>query len=394
MSEMPASKTTVTLCPQCQQPLPGDARVCPGCGIDLALLSLLGEKAYLDGMPKFAPMDTTPQWLVPRIGEFLIRENLITEEQLQAALKRQRELSEQGQHVLLGQTLLQMEIVDRATLDRAVTQQIVELHAALQESNRTLKQRVEERTRELRNALERVTELNQIKANLISNISHELRTPLAHIKGYVELFVADEFGKLPEEQADAMAVIRRATNRLGTLIEDLIEFSTASKEGITLQLEKTDLPGMIEEVIQRSQTKAKQTGVSLNWQAEKNLPALKIDRERLSWAVLQLIDNAIKFTPAEGTVHVNAKIVDVGVGITVKDTGIGISDAARERLFEEFFRSPEAKKAFPDGTGLGLSICKRIVDMHAGRIDARPRDEGGTVFTVHLPLSETPAEGV
>jgi signal transduction histidine kinase len=385
MSEMPASQTSVTLCPQCQQPLPGDARVCPGCGIDLALLSLLGEKAYLDGMPKFAPMDTTPQWLVPRIGEFLIRENLITEEQLQAALKRQRELSEQGQHVLLGQTLLQMEIVDRATLDRAVTQQIVELHAALQESNRTLKQRVEERTRELRNALERVTELNQIKANLISNISHELRTPLAHIKGYVELFVAEEFGKLPEEQADAMEIIQRATNRLGTLIEDLIEFSTASREGITLQLEKTDLPGMIEEVIQRSQTKAKQTGVSLNWQADKNLPALKIDRERLSWAVLQLIDNAIKFTPAEGTVHVNAKIVDVGVGITVKDTGIGIAPDKLKEIFEPFHQLDGSPTRRYGGTGLGLSLVKMILEAHGAELVVESEEGKGTTFRFTIP---------
>lgn len=385
MSEMPASQTSVTLCPQCQQPLPGDARVCPGCGIDLALLSLLGEKAYLEGMPKFAPMDTTPQWLVPRIGEFLIREKLISEEQLQAALKRQRELSEQGQHVLLGQTLLQMEIVDRATLDRAVTQQIVELHAALQESNRTLKQRVEERTRELRNALERVTELNQLKANLISNISHELRTPLAHIKGYVELFIADEFGKLPEEQADAMAVIQRATNRLGTLIEDLIEFSTASREGITLQLEKTDLPGMIEEVIQRSQTKAKQTGVTLNWKADKDLPALKIDRERLSWAVLQLIDNAIKFTPAEGKVHVNAKIVDLGVGITVKDTGIGIAPDKLEEIFEPFHQLDGSPTRRYGGTGLGLSLVKMILEAHGAELVVESEEGKGTTFQFTLP---------
>jgi signal transduction histidine kinase len=385
MSKMPASQTSVTLCPQCQQPLPGDARVCPGCGIDLALLSLLGEKAYLEGMPKFAPMDTTPQWLVPRIGEFLIREKLISEEQLQAALKRQRELSEQGQHVLLGQTLLQMEIVDRATLDRAVTQQIVELHAALQESNRTLKQRVEERTRELRNALERVTELNQLKANLISNISHELRTPLAHIKGYVELFIADEFGKLPEEQADAMAVIRRATNRLGTLIEDLIEFSTASREGITLQLEKTDLPGMIEEVIQRSQTKAKQTGVTLNWKADKDLPALKIDRERLSWAVLQLIDNAIKFTPAEGKVHVNAKIVDLGVGITVKDTGIGIAPDKLEEIFEPFHQLDGSPTRRYGGTGLGLSLVKMILEAHGAELVVESEEGKGTTFQFTLP---------
>jgi signal transduction histidine kinase len=388
MSDKPASRRSVTLCPQCQQPLPADARVCPGCGIDLALLSLLGEKAYLEGMPKFAPLDTTPQWLVPRIGEFLIRENLITEEQLKAALKRQKELSDKGQQVLLGQTLLQMEIVDRGTLDRAVTQQIVELHAALQESNRTLQQRVQERTRELRNALERLTELNQIKANLISNISHELRTPLAHIKGYVELIIAGDMGTLSEELGDAMAVIHRATNRLGTLIEDLIEFSTASREGITLQLEQTDLHGLIQAVMERSQAKAQQTGVSLVREDSKDLPALNVDRERLSWAVYQLIDNAIKFTPAEGKVFIGAEKVDLGVQIRIKDTGIGIAQDKLEEIFEPFHQLDGSPTRRYGGTGLGLALVKLILEAHGAGLDVESEEGKGTQFQFTLPWTE------
>ncbi|MFN2274547.1 MAG: histidine kinase dimerization/phospho-acceptor domain-containing protein, partial [Anaerolineales bacterium] len=231
---MPASRPVVMYCPQCEHPLPGDARACPNCGIDLALLSLLGEKAYLDGLPKFAPLDTTPQWLVPRIGDFLIRQGVISPEQLEKSLDVQRAAADKGEHMLLGQTLLKLGFVDRETLDLAVTQQIVELHAALQESNRTLQKRVEERTKELRHALERLTEINQIKANLISNISHELRTPLSHIKGYAELLAAGELGKLEAEPMEAAQVIRRAAERLGSLIEDLIEFSTAAREGLTL----------------------------------------------------------------------------------------------------------------------------------------------------------------
>jgi signal transduction histidine kinase len=367
--------------------MPGDARICPGCGIDLALLSLLGEKAYLEGMPTFAPMDTTPQWLVPRIGEFLIREKLISEAQLRAALKRQKELSEKGKQVLLGQTLLQMEIVDRATLDRAITQQIVELHAALQESNRTLQQRVEERTRELRNALERVTELNQIKANLISNISHELRTPLAHIKGYVELFVADEFGKLPQEQAEAMVVIQRATNRLGTLIEDLIEFSTASREGISLQLEDTDLEALILDVLERSKSKAEQTGVGLSWQAQTDLPTLNIDNQRLSWALFQLVDNAIKFTPTEGKIRISAEVVDLGLRISVKDTGIGISPEKLDEIFEPFHQLDGSPTRRYSGTGLGLSLAKLILEAHGAQLDVESEEGKGTTFHFTLPMN-------
>ncbi len=391
MSDKPASQRSVTLCPQCQTPIPGDARVCPGCGVDLALLSLLGEKAYLEGMPKFAPMDTTPQWLVPRIGEFLIRENLISEEQLQAALRRQKELSDQGQQMLLGQTLLQMEFVDRGTLDRAVTKQIVELHAALQESNRTLQQRVEERTRELRNALERLTEINQIKANLISNISHELRTPLAHIKGYVELFIAGDMGTLSEEQTEAMSVIRRATNRLGTLIEDLIEFSTASREGITLQLEETEIGSLIQGVMERAQAKATQTGVSLNWANGNELPPITVDRERLSWALYQLIENAIKFTPAEGEVVVRAMPADLGILISVKDTGIGIAPDKLEEIFEPFHQLDGSPTRRYGGTGLGLALVKIILEAHGAELSVASEEGRGTEFQFTLPKRESDA---
>jgi signal transduction histidine kinase len=280
-----------------------------------------------------------------------------------------------------------MEVIDRGTLDRAVTQQILELHAALQESNRTLQARVRDRTRELRNALERLTELNQIKANLISNISHELRTPLAHIKGYVELFIAGDLGNLSEEQADAMAVIHRSTNRLGTLIEDLIEFSTASREGLTLQLEEIELDDLIEGVLERSQVKAQQTGVKLDWTSGKDLPSLTIDRERLSWAVFQLIDNAIKFTPSDGEVQVRAETADLGVRITVKDTGIGIAPDKLDEIFEPFHQldgSPTRRYA---GTGLGLSLVKMILEAHGAELGVESEEGKGTAFHFILPRS-------
>jgi signal transduction histidine kinase len=356
----------------------------------LALLSLLGEKAHLEGTPKFASLDTTPAWMVPRIGEFLIREELISDTQLQAALTRQKELSSQGRHVLLGQTLLEMDLIDRETLDRAVTQQIVELHAAVQESNRTLQRRVEERTQELRNALERLTELNQIKANLISNISHELRTPLAHIKGYVELFVAGELGGLGEDQKDAMDVILRATNRLGTLIENLVEFSTASRQGISLDLVETNLQSLIDPILERSQPKAEQAGVSIEWDYTEDLPDLMVDRERLSWALYQLVDNAIKFTPAEGKVRITAEANELGVQLKVIDTGIGIPEHRIEEIFEPFHQLDGSATRRYGGAGLGLSLAKMIIEAHGAELKLESKEGQGTVFHFVLPQS---AEG-
>ncbi|MCK5316419.1 MAG: hypothetical protein KAJ55_00815 [Anaerolineales bacterium] len=379
------SKIQLILCPQCEHTLPGDARVCPNCGIDLALLSLLGEKAYLDGSPIYAPMDTTPQWLVPRIGDFLLKQGEITDEQLNIALTRQKEATESGEHVLLGQTLIELGYLERETLDRAITQQIVELHAALQESNRTLKQRVTERTKELRHALERLTEINQIKANLISNISHELRTPLAHIKGYVELFVAGQLGDLSNEQSEAMQVTLRATNRLGSLIEDLIEFSTASREGITLHLQPVSIPELIDGVFDRSSEKAKKAGVALEPKLEENLPDLQVDPERLSWAIFQLVDNGIKFTPDGGKVNIQVGIKDLGIHFIVSDTGIGIPEDRIHEIFEPFHQLDGSPTRRYGGAGLGLALVKIIVDAHGAELSVESQEGQGTKFEFTIP---------
>ena len=384
-SSQQTSNIQLILCPQCEHPLPGDARACPNCGIDLALLSLLGEKAYLDGSPMYAPMDTTPQWLVPRIGDFLIKQGEITEKQLKMALARQKEAAESGEHVLLGQTLLELGYLERETLDRAITQQIVELHAALQESNRTLQQRVTERTKELRHALERLTEINQIKANLISNISHELRTPLAHIKGYIELFAAGELGDLTEEQNEAIQVTVRSTNRLGGLIEDLIEFSTASREGITLHLQPVSIPELIGDVLTRSTEKAKKAGVSLEAMLANDLPDLQVDPERLSWALFQLVDNGVKFTPDGGKVNVQVGIEDLGIHFVVSDTGIGIPADRIQEIFEPFHQLDGSPTRRYGGAGLGLALVKIIVDAHGAELSVESQEGQGTKFEFTIP---------
>jgi signal transduction histidine kinase len=370
----------VWYCPQCQSPLPGDARACPNCGVDLALLSLLGEKSFLDGLPKFAPMDTTPQWLVPRIGNFLIQQKVITESQLKQALQFQKEASSKGERQLLGQTLLQLGYIDRETLDHVVTQQIVELHAALQESNRTLQLRVNERTKELRHALERLTEINQIKANLISNISHELRTPLAHIKGYVELLAEGELGELAEGQLDAVMVMRRATVKLASLIEDLIEFSAAAREGLTLRLSPVSVKELITNAIERSKPKAEKAGVTLELDCDADVPVVHVDAERLGWVLFQLIDNGIKFTPDGGRVTASARRHETGVELAVSDTGIGIPPDRVEEIFQPFHQLDSSSTRRYGGTGLGLSLVKMIVEAHGAKLKVESTEGEGTAI--------------
>jgi len=381
-----ALETKMLPCPQCKFPIPGDSRTCPNCGVDLALLALLAERSYLSGIPETAPLPDTPSAFVPRIGDYLIEQDLLSDEQLKSALDRQKELADDGERQLLGQTLVEMGMVTRETIDMAITNQIIELHAALTDANRTLELRVSERTSELKAALARLTELNQLKTNLISNVSHELRTPLAHIKGYVELLEEEELGDLTLEQGKAMTVISRATVRLGQLIEDLIAFSTASKEGMQLKLEPISLVDLARDIIDRSKQKAAQEGVRLRMSIDKGIPQIQVDVEKFSWVLYQLLDNAIKFTPEDGSVKLWAEHVSGIVTVAVSDTGIGIPSGKLDEVFQPFHQLDGTATRKFGGTGLGLALVKQIVDAHGSKIIAESMEKKGSTFRFDLPI--------
>jgi signal transduction histidine kinase len=373
-------------CPHCGQRLPFDSRVCPNCGLDLALVSLLAERAYAGGTPPAAIAPTVPETTIPKLGAFLLEQHLVTENQLAVALARQRETEAQGTRQLLGQTLVELGFVTREVIDRAVNRQILELHAALTASNRELEQRVEERTAELRRALERLSELNQLKANLISNVSHELRTPLAHIKGYTELMAEGQLGTLNDEQTNALEVVRRATERLGRLIEDLIEFSSASRTGLALNLTPVVIPELLAEAIASSSEKAGRAGVLLELEAAEPLLRPLADRERLVWVIHQLLDNAIKFTPAQGRVTVRAATEARAVLVEVVDTGIGIPRERIREVFEPFHQLDGSPTRRYGGTGLGLALVRLILDAHGAPLNVESRVGEGTRISFTLPV--------
>jgi signal transduction histidine kinase len=379
-------KLTSVPCPNCGDTLPEDEKTCPNCGVDLLLMTLLTERAYLDGIPGAAPISAAPETLIPRIGDYLLDHGLITEEQLESAVEQQKSLAEKKDHRLLGQMLIEMDYIDAETLDLAINLQIIELHTALREANRTLEQRVEERTVELKSALERLSEANQIKANLISNISHELRTPLAHIKGYVELIKDEDLGVLTDDQKEAIHVMQRSTLRLESLIDDLIEFSTAARGGITLNIESVNITDLAKSVLSQSLKKADKGEVKLKIAVEEHLPNLNADPARLEWVLYQLVDNGIKFTPSGGEVIVGAKAEGKTIKVFVADTGIGIPPGRIEEAFIPFHQLDGSATRRHGGTGLGLALVKLILESHESELNIESSKDKGSLISFTLPI--------
>jgi signal transduction histidine kinase len=327
----------------------------------------------------------TPEILVPRLGDYLVEKGVLRREDLQRALVRQKELRAAGKSVLLGEILVQLKLIDRSMLDTAVTEQIIQLRAALQETNRQLERRVEERTAELQKALKKLSELNQLKSNIIANTSHELRTPMTHLKGYLELLLSGTLGELTEQQSNAIEVMQRSSNRLERLIEDLIQFSLASRGEFTLRLNRIDVTILLNSVADRSMPKAKEKGLNMTIDTPEKLPLVQADEEKIIWVLMQLLDNAIKFTPPGGRITLSARPEQSLVKVTVQDTGIGFPQDRAEEIFEPFHQLDGSTTRRYGGTGLGLALVRQIIEAHGSVIRAKSQVDQGSSFEFILP---------
>ena len=234
-------------------------------------------------------------------------------------------------------------------------------------------------------------ELERMKSNFLSVVSHELRTPLHAIKGFVNIILMGKTGPITEVQRDFLETVQEQTNNLQRLIDDLLEFSRLESGRVTLRLQPVDIPVVIEAVVDKLALSAQSAGVTLINHTSEDLPTLMADPWRLEQVVTNLVDNAIKFTPAGGSVTVTA--VDIGdfIQVSVSDTGIGIPHEQQERIFDRFYQVDSGANRQYKGTGLGLTICRHIVEHHRGRIwvESEPGQGATFHFTVYKHLEES-----
>ena len=258
----------------------------------------------------------------------------------------------------------------------------------------TIAARLQERETQLATAHERLRRSDEAKGFFMRRAEHEMRAPLAAIHSILETIEVTLARGAPVEESQRL--IQRGKTRTKDLIElvkDLRRYSRLQSPDANLAMERVCLSDVVLATVELFSKQAEAASLQLNWHADPARVWVQGNPEMLRELVTNLVANAVQYTPGQGRIDVALTARDSQATLTVVDTGIGIKADFLRRVFEEFYRSPEAKKFFGDGTGLGLAIVKRIVEVHDGRIDVDSREGEGTSFTVHLPASPPPGTG-
>jgi len=256
------------------------------------------------------------------------------------------------------------------------------LHRAYDE----LEHKVTERTRDLAIANERLQELDQLKSDFVSNVSHELRTPLTAIKGAVDLVLREVAGPLTEKQIHYLTRVRSNTQHLTSLINDVLDLSKIESGSSEVKFNRVSLSSLVHEVIETLRPVAAEKAIRLDPIVTERSIFVLADPDKINQVLMNLIGNAIKFTPASGTVTVSASRNDQkNVQVSVSDTGPGVLPSERETIFDKFYQIADEEGAKPKGTGLGLAICKALVELHGGKIWVESEVKQGSTFNFTLP---------
>lgn len=243
----------------------------------------------------------------------------------------------------------------------------------------TLEQRVYDRTRELAEANERLTELDRLKSKFVSDVSHELRTPITSLMLNVELL---EHGK-PEKREQYLSVIRQQTARQVQLIEDILNLSRLELSTARAQFAPVMVNGLVDQAVNVYRSSAEAANLHLNFTPDPGQPVVLGVESHLSQVVTNLIANAINYTPA-GSVEVSTRLDGREVVIEVRDTGLGIAPEDMPHLFDRFYRGKLTWQV--RGSGLGLAIVKEITEVHKGRVEVDSQAGVGSTFRVCLPI--------
>ncbi len=236
--------------------------------------------------------------------------------------------------------------------------------------------------------LRALKQTDDLRRELVANVSHDLRTPIASLHGYLETLLLKESQLSRQQRRQYLEIALRHSTHLARLVAELFELAKLDAEDITLHREPCALGELVQDVLQKFRLGAREAGIDLGGDIPQDLPLVMADIALIERVLDNLIDNALRYTGAGGTVRVSLSAHGTGIDVRISDTGCGIAAEDIPRLFDRFYRGKSsAKEGADSGAGLGLAIAKRILDLHGTSIDVESERGVGTTFGFSLPLS-------
>ncbi len=262
-----------------------------------------------------------------------------------------------------------------------------QLFEQVYKSRQELESRIQERTRQLASALEKVQKISRTKTEFVSAVSHELRTPLTSIKGYAAILMSGKLGEIPDKVKERLNKINKHSDNLVELINELLDISRIESGRVDMKFEKVAIKNIIENARDILMPQMKEKQITFSTEVTESLPDIVVDQKQIERVFINLLSNAIKYTE-NGKISIIASHNEKGILVEVEDTGSGIKSEDLPRLFDEFYRVENELNQNVKGTGLGLSLVKHIVTAHEGEIWATSEIEVGTTFHFTLPINQ------
>lgn len=230
--------------------------------------------------------------------------------------------------------------------------------------------------------------IERMKTEFVSLSAHQLRTPLSAVKWTLQMFLAGDLGKITRKQKEFIEKTYLANERMIKLINDLLNVARIEEGRYLYRPTPADIGIIVESVVNFYREEAKRKEIKIEFKRPKKLPKVKVDEEKIKLVITNLVDNAIEYTPKGGRVTICLKSDKKEVAFSVGDTGIGIPEDQKGRVFSKFFRGANAMRMQTEGTGLGLFITKNIIEAHKGRIWFKSKEGEGSTFYFTLPIEE------
>lgn len=252
-------------------------------------------------------------------------------------------------------------------------------------AQQNLENKVEERTRDLTNALKEVKITSKRKTDFISSVSHELRTPLTSIKGYASILLTGKLGAVPPDIKERLDKINRHSDELVHMVNELLDIARIESGRISMNKQQLNLKEIVEKASDLLSMQLKEKNIGFSSSIPNDAKTVLADRSQIERVFINIIGNAIKFTPEKGKISVNAHKAQTGIQVDITDTGCGIPAEAQEAIFEEFYRVDNPINQVAKGTGLGLALVKHIIEAHGGKIWVKSKLDAGSTFSLILP---------